>query len=135
MGSKNIYTKIISAIMVSVFAILIIIEIAGIQIHHDESIGLVGVFSLHSSNEKAGRSPSEIPCQKDETPIEHVIHNGARNISTDNAKVLHLDQAILPDYDPSSFQLSSLLKINQERSPLPLYLSSISPNRAPPTYL
>jgi hypothetical protein len=63
--------------MVTVFAMLFLMEMAGMRIHHTGSIEIVNILQ-YDFNKK--QSKNEIPCQNDETPIEHVIHYSAINV-------------------------------------------------------
>ena len=61
--------KNISVLMVTVFAMLLIMEVAGVRIHHDDTIDLVNVSCNDFNISQADQSKSEIPCQGDETPM------------------------------------------------------------------
>ena len=129
--------KKISVLMVIIFAMLLIMEVAGVRIHHDDSIDSVN-FSCNDFNiSQADQSKSEIPCQGDETPIEHVIHNGASSIFSGNKLFLiSTNSDILPPV--SLFFFTSIISsylFSQNRVDYCCLISNNYPDRAPPVSL
>jgi hypothetical protein len=65
----------ISLVLVSLFAILVFAEAAGVRVHHADSIELVRAFPGDNGEANTNLPESGGACKYDETLIEHVLHD------------------------------------------------------------
>jgi len=123
--------------MITVFAMLIVAEIAGVSVCHAASVGLFRVFPGASHEPQDGKSDSKAPCRNDETPIEHVIHNSASGVPSKSSLFSYSIPAIVASVALSVFSPSLIetpLVIGNQA--LSSFLSAYThPNRPPPVSL
>jgi len=131
------FLKYVSAVMITVFAMLIVAEIAGVSVCHAASVELFHVFPGASHEPKEGKSNSKVPCRNDETPIEHVIHNSASSVPSKSRLFSYSIPAILASAGLSVFSppvIETPLVIGNQA--LSSFLSAYThPNRPPPVSL
>lgn len=92
--------KIISLAVLAVFTFLIAGEIAGFRVCHDDSIDLIHVKQGGSTPARDSSTDQSLPCQNDETPIEHVIHYSAGYYPAGTAFLFFPIPAILSIWNP-----------------------------------
>lgn len=129
--------KNISVAILAVFTFLIASGIAGFSICHAESIELIHVNQGDPIPDRDFSNDPSLPCQNDETPIEHVFHYSGGHMTTGNAFLAFFFPFILTTWNPSPLvplviKTSYALKTMVFRSLLTL---ETSPDRAPPVIL
>ena len=129
--------KIISTVMLSVFALLFIMDIAGVRICHSDSTYNIDVIQNYPDAAPDFHPQSKVPCQNDETPIEHVIHFSASNVFVKNDLFTN---TIITDILPvivSIFLIPSRMfySVLENSGNYSFLISRNHPDRAPPVFL
>ncbi len=94
--------KKISVALTVIFTFLIMGEVSGFRVHHATSVEII-----HANHQEAipGHDSGDrhsLPCENDETPIEHVIHHSAGYLADGNA----FDDLFIPVILPSWYSFS-----------------------------
>lgn len=120
-----------------IFAFLIAVEIAGFRVHHTVSVEFIHYNHSEQISARDSGDDSPIPCQNDETPIEHVIHHSTGNMSSGNVFFVFPIFITSPTSEP--FPLVPVITYAPYALKDQVYKSMLafeaSPYRAPPVTL
>ncbi|TAL31545.1 MAG: hypothetical protein EPN93_17270 [Spirochaetes bacterium] len=80
MASPSKIRNAIPLVLISMFAMLVVAEAAGVRVHHADSVEMVRALPGNSGAEGESSPSGRDGCRNDETIIEHVIHDAAFSV-------------------------------------------------------